>query len=160
MAKDYFNLVTQIVADEKYFDISQAEIERQLAHSGKFKFESEIILDDEGLEVTIPIHLHVGYTNGPEGWSVALVLHNERIDCIDWESRYHDPDGNRQDGWHRHVWDHASKTCQQRKIPIGDLNNEISLRDFLIRCFTLMGILLNRDDHGNPELQFNQNVPN
>jgi hypothetical protein len=155
MARDYFHLVAQIIAEDKYFDVSLAEIERQLDYSGKFRFESESLLDNEGTEVTIPIRLYIGYTNGPEGWSVALVLHNVRVDCIDWEAKYRGIDGNNQSGWHRHQWDHASKTCSDRKIPIPDLNVEISLHEFLVRCFNLMAILLNRDDHGNHELRFN-----
>lgn len=159
MVKDYFHLAARIAAESKYFDISQAEIERQLEHSGKFKFEGELPLEDDGEEVTIPLHLHIASTNGPEAWSVAITLHSVRIDCIDRESKYRDVEGNDQTGWHRHLWDAASKSCEDHKVLVQDLGDEISLHDFLVRCFGLMRILLNRDDHGNYELRFSEDLP-
>jgi hypothetical protein len=55
MPNNYFHLVPHIRAEGKYFDISLNEVERQLRHSNKFKFEGELVLDDDGEEATIPV---------------------------------------------------------------------------------------------------------
>jgi hypothetical protein len=156
---NYFHLVAEIREEEKYFDISLNEIERQLRHSNKFKFEGELILTDDGEEVTIPVSLHIGSTDGCTAWTVAITLHNERVDCIDYEKYYSGASGAKESGWHRHEWDAASQNCEILKVPSADLAEEMELRDFLVRSFQLMRILLNAEDHGNYELQFNQNIP-
>ena len=151
---DYFHLVPQICGAQKYFDISLNEIERQLGHSNKFRFEGELILEDDGEEVTIPIHLHIGATNGCTAWTASITLHNERIDCIDHEKTFWSMNGTKESGWHRHIWDVDAKSCKTPKIPLPDFAEDMSLHDFLVRSFQLMGVLLNADDHGNYELQF------
>jgi hypothetical protein len=152
---DYFHLVSQICGTPKYFDLSLNEIERQLGHSNKFRFEGELVLEDDGEEVTIPIHLHIGSTNGCTAWTVAITLHNQRIDCIDHEKTFWSVGGAKESGWHRHIWDVESQSCTIPKLPLVDLTEDLLLRDFLVRSFQVMGVLLNADDHGNYELQFN-----
>jgi hypothetical protein len=155
MPNNYFHLVASIRNEQKYFDINLNEIERQLGHSKKFKFDGELVLEDDGEEATIPISLHIGSTDGCTAWTVAITLHNERIDGIDYEKTYQSTVGAKESGWHRHDWDVESQTCKVRKIPINDLAEEMDLRDFLVRSFQIMGVLLNADDHGNYELRFN-----
>jgi hypothetical protein len=45
-------------------------------------------------------------------------------------------------------------------MPLPDMHEDMGLRDFLVRSFQFMEVLLNADDHGNYGLQFNQNVLN
>lgn len=158
MPRDYFHLADRIVATYKYFDISLPEIERQLGHSTKFRFETEIILDDDGDDVTVPISLYIATAEGSLAWAVAIVLHSERIDGVDWESQYRDAEKNTQAGWHRHIWERTSKSCKQEKKPILGINEEISLHEFLVKCFDLLKILPNRDDYGYAQLSFDQNI--
>jgi hypothetical protein len=51
----------------------------------------------------------------PRDWSTALLLHNLRFDGIDWEGFVDDHRGHRCSGWHRHIWDSAIESCQQKK---------------------------------------------
>jgi hypothetical protein len=152
---DYFHLVPQIRGTGKYIDISLDEIERQLGHNNKFKFEGELLLEDDGEEVVVPINLHIGSTNGCTAWTVAITLHSKRIDCIDHERTYISNAGEKESGWHRHAWDVASQSCDIPKVPLQDFTDDLPLREFLVRSFQMMGVLLNAEDHGNYELQFN-----
>ena len=152
---DFFHLVPQICGAQKYFDISLGEIERQLGHSNKFRFDGELILEHDGEELMIPIHLNIGATNGSRAWTMSITLHNKRIDCIDHEPSFLSVNETKEYGWHRHIWDANANSCETRKTPLADLAQEMSLHDFLVRSFQLMGVLLNADDHGNYELQFN-----
>jgi len=160
MPNNYFHLVPHIRAEGKYFDISLNEVERQLRHSNKFKFEGELVLDDDGEEATIPVSLHISSTNGCTAWTAAITLHSKRIDCIDWEKTYPSIEETKESGWHRHHWDVESQSCEKRKMPLPDMHEDMGLRDFLVRSFQFMEVLLNADDHGNYGLQFNQNVLN
>lgn len=157
---DYFHLVPEIRGAQKYFDISLNEIERQLGHSHKFRFDGELILEHDGEELTIPVHLHISSTNGCMAWHVSITLHNRRIDCIDHEKTFVSNAGNKASGWHRHIWDEGAQSCEMPKLPLPDLLEDMELHDFLVRSFQIMGVLLNAEDHGNYELQFNQNIPN
>lgn len=149
---DYFHLVPQIRGAQKYFDISLSEIERQLEHSQKFRFEGELTLEHDGEELTIPIQLNIGATNGCSAWAMSITLHNERIDCVDHEKTFLSMDGTKESGWHRHIWDTNAKSCKTPKVPLPDLAEDMSIHEFLVRSFQLMGVLLNADDHGNYEL--------
>ena len=100
------------------------------------------------------LSLHVSWKNWPAGSTVALIMHNERIDGIDREGKYTDSKGTQQSGWHRHQWDENEKSCRYRKAPIEDVGGVIGKEEFLTRIFSLMNIRLNRADHGIYELQF------
>lgn len=85
---------------------------------------------------------------------MALLLHTVRIDGIDLEASYVDKHGNRRSGWHRHVWNAATKEAEKLKEQIDNLDNVDTIEEFLIRSFQVMNITLNRLDYGNYELRF------
>jgi hypothetical protein len=152
MPREYFHLVPRIVEEEKYFDVSRAEIQRELETRGEFGIETFHELNDDGEQVTVTLDLRISYKNGYGGWSVALLLHNERVDGIDFEARYTSMDDQSCSGWHRHCWNEAAKEAKTQKKPLTDLDGIDNLEDFLIRIFATLRIRLNQEDHGNYEL--------
>ena len=153
MPRDYFHLVQRIVEAEKYFDVSRAEIQRELEQSGEFAVETYLELDDgNGERVTVTIDLRISYKDGYRGWSAALLLHSERVDGIDFEARYTDVNGNPCSGWHRHLWNPETREAKIGKQPIGDLDDVNGCEEFLIRIFGLLRIRLNQADHGTYDL--------
>ena len=155
MPNDLFHLAAEIIETAKYFDVSLQEIEWDLTDGGKFSRDSEIVLEDNGEEITAVVGLRVSSGGSQNGWTIALLLHQERIDGIDFEQRYIDYEGNQKSGWHRHLWDAATKSCKVRKMEVADLDNVGDLRQFLMIGFNLLGIVLNKADYGNPELPLN-----
>lgn len=151
MASNNFFLVPQIVADDKYFDVSAAEIIRALlAPSGKFdQTEEHETKDEYNVDFRIIIRLNINcQSKVPEGWTIALKLHNERIDGIDWESEFTAADGSTGHGWHRHEWSQQAQSAKHRKIPVPDFAGIEAREQFLIRALSIMRIKLNARDYG------------
>lgn len=147
MPNDYFHLVPAIRDEQKYFDISLAEIVREVSHV-KIAMSSELVIVQEGVELTIPISLRASKQ------SVALLLHDIRFDCIDHEARFEDCNGEKRNGWHRHVWDGTVRNCEKGKIHLPDFADDLPLEEVLRRSLSLMSVVLNADDNGNYELQW------
>jgi hypothetical protein len=116
MASDKFFLVPQIVATEKYIDISRDEIERNLNDEGgevDYDWE-ETLTDDFNVEWNVTLKLNISCKSPlMVGWSIALKLHQIRIDGIDWHSAFCDPEGTKHHGWHRHA------LTKRNKVPTG-----------------------------------------
>jgi hypothetical protein len=120
MASNNFFLVPQIVADDKYFDVSRPEILRDLrAPAGKFdRTEEHETKDEYNVDFRVIIRLNVNcQSKVPEGWTIALKLHNERIDGVDWESEFTASDGITVHGWHRHQYSVRKARSIQRFQP-------------------------------------------
>jgi hypothetical protein len=151
---ELFFLVPKIVAAKKYIDISRDEIERALnAQNGCFDFEwEEALVDDFHQEhfATLRLNIHCA-SSLMVGWTIALKLHNERIDGIDWHLTYDDPDGQKQYGWHRHEFDQREKRAT-RRVPTNCLRNAGSKADFLVRTLSELNISVSGADHGNYDL--------
>lgn len=86
------------------------------------------------------------------GWSIALKLHQIRIDGIDWHSVYRDPDGHKHHGWHRHRFDRRKQSAEGQRWPTKVLERASDRTHFLISTLKEMNIALSRGDHGNYEL--------
>lgn len=152
MASNYFFLVPRIVSDTKYFDVSVGEILRALdSAAGKFeRTEEHETRDEYNLEQHVILRLNINCQSMlPQGWTIALKLHNERIDGIDWESEYTAADGTTQHGWHRHQWSQKEESAKFRKIPSNDLDNVDGREQFLIRAFSIMRITVSGKDYGD-----------
>lgn len=152
MVTNNFFLVPQIVADEKYFDVSIPEIVRALnSPNGKFERAEEHITTDEfAIPQPVILRLNVNcQSKMPEGWTMALKLHNERIDGFDWESEFTAKDGSVQQGWHRHEWNQRTQSAKKTKIPLSDLDTVDSREQFLIRAFGHMRIRWSTTDYGD-----------
>jgi hypothetical protein len=151
MASNNFFLVPQIVADRKYFDVSASEILRSLhARSGKFDLKAEHETKDEyNVDFRVIIRLNVNCQSVmPEGWTIALKLHDERIDGFDFESVFDTANGSKARGWHRHQWDQRAQSAKRIKLPAPDLNGVDAREQFLNRALSMMRIRLNARDYG------------
>ncbi|SRR5258708_4012829 len=152
MASNKFYLVPQIRADEKYFDVSVAEILRSiLAPSGKFDLKEEHATKDEfGIDCRVLLRLNVNCQSKiPEGWTISLKMHDERIDGFDWESKFDAVDGTEGHGWHRHQWSQREQSAKHAKIPAPDLDGIDAREQFLIRTLSLIRIKTNARDYGD-----------
>jgi hypothetical protein len=92
----------------------------------------------------------------PEGWAMAILLNNSRIDGIDWEQRVGDHRGKCFNcrGWHRHMWKpagaDANKECISGFSPT-------TLREFVETSFAALNIDLKEETgDGNEQLPFDQ----
>jgi hypothetical protein len=157
MPTDFFFLVGQIVTEKKYFHCSLGDISQHLEADGHCEVEAEHHTEDDYSTVhTVLLRLNISCKNktNTTSWSVALKLHNIRIDGIDSEPVYPGMDGTLYQGWHRRVWNHRHQSAERNKIPVADLDVIKGRDHFLNIVFNLMGILLDRNDHGPDELQF------
>jgi len=152
---DKFFLGPIIVATKKYIDISRDEIERTLNdENGEFDYDwEETVTDELHTEHVVTLKLNIS-CKGPLmiSWSIALKLHQIRIDGIDWHSSYCDPDGNKQHGWHRHRFDPRKQSADSQRWPTNALEQSSGRTDFLIRTLKEMNITLSGVDHGNYNL--------
>jgi hypothetical protein len=108
MPTDYFSLVEKIVEERKYFDISRGELVRILEANGEADLDTEHHTTDDysnECNVVLRLNVHCKHPSHVEGWTIALKLHNTRIDGFDFELKFVDADGSIHSGWHRHVWD-------------------------------------------------------
>lgn len=152
---DKFFLASTIVAAEKYIDISRDEIERTLSdENGEFDYDwEETVLDDLGNEHVVTLKLNINCKSQlMVSWSISLKLHQIRIDGIDWHSVYTDPNGDRQNGWHRHRFDPKKQRADGQRWPTKALDQMSNRTQFLIRTLSEMNIRLSGVDHGNYEL--------
>jgi hypothetical protein len=150
MAETRFHLVSGILREGKYFDISVPEIIRAIeSEEGQAEIFCDHCTVDEGVELEVPLRLRIGGSvMEPESWQVALLMHSVRIDGIDDESFYFDADGQEREGWHRHEWDRRENSCEREKRPIAGLDDCPSLEIFLYEVFRQMRIRWNKVDHG------------
>jgi hypothetical protein len=77
-------------------------------------------------------------------WAMAVVLYSSamdgRIDCIDFENRFEDIDGNVRGGFHRHLWDRAEGSCERHKVALPDFKPS-DVGNFIKRGFLLLNII-------------------
>jgi len=155
MPSNLFPFAPQIIAEEKYFDVSRDQIVREL-QVGDAEFETEHqFVDDFGNEMTAVLRLNMSCRNNyVRGWTISLKLHKERIDGVDWEPYFVGNDGNRKSGWHRHVWNQKLQSAKSGKIPVQGLDEVNNREDFVIRALKEMNITLNKTDYGTDQLPF------
>jgi len=152
MATNNFFLVPQIVATDKYFDVSIPEMLRAVSStSGKFeRSEEQLVADEYGVEHPVLMRLNVNCQSVvPQGWTVALKLHKIRVDGIDWEQDFDAIDGTKGHGWHRHQWNQRKQDAKDSKIPLADFDNVDAREQFLIRALSLLKIKWNKVDYGD-----------
>jgi hypothetical protein len=155
MRRSLFEFVDQIREASKYFDVSRQEILRELLVKGKCQIVTEHDVNDRGDTITAPLRLNVAAHEGALiAWTVALKLHNIRIDGIDYEAKFRTVNGDVAHGWHRHQWSASDESADVGKIPIDILDDITTREEFLIRSFKLLRISLNPLDHGQDILRF------
>lgn len=155
MASNKFFLVPQIVAAKKYIDISRDDMERNLNdENGEVEYDwEETITDDFDIEHVVTLKLNISCKSPIMlAWSIALKLHQIRIDGVDWHSTFYDPEGNKHQGWHRHRFDQKKENADGQRWPTKALEGASDKTTFLIRTLKEMNISLSGVDHGNYEL--------
>jgi len=163
MATAKFFLAPKIVEAKKYLDISRDQIERDLNDEGgevEYDWE-ETVIDDFSVEHNVTLKLNIACK--PQmalAWSIALKLHQIRIDGIDWHNTFCDPEGNKQHGWHRHRFDQKKESADAQRWPTNALDDVSDKTTFLIRTLKEMNILLSGVDHGNYNLFTDQRSVN
>jgi hypothetical protein len=108
--------------------------------------------DSDGSDVTVSLVVNVGGSvDSWVGWSVALMMHSVRIDGIDHEFQYKacNSNGERIDGWHRHIWRDSLREADTCKIPIEGFEDCLTLENFLFRIARVMKITWNRADNAD-----------
>ena len=86
---------------------------------------------------------------------MAVLVHEIRVTGIDHELQYKDGDGNRQRGWHKHVWNKREQSSKEYKEALAGFEVE-DIDGFLIRAFKELRISVSGRDYGDPELPFDQ----
>jgi hypothetical protein len=157
MVRNHFHLVSKILADGFYSNISRAEIERDVYTNGEFDEQFEVVVDDGGTDVPVVLRLivHRGRKTSLETFAIAVLIHDVRIAGIDFEARSKDPGGKKAHGWHRHEWDASARTSDYRKIPLEAFDGFTDLDGFLVRAMQVLKITFSGRDYGAPGLQFN-----
>jgi hypothetical protein len=127
-----------------------AAIKRELMVKGRCNVFFEVDLtDSSGLPVTASTRLNIagGVDRPLTSWTLALKLHNVRIDGIDHEFRFNALGGDVGHGWHRHQWDQSEETADHDKVPITDLDDIASGEEFLLRGLSVLKISANPVDY-------------
>lgn len=104
--------------------------------------------------VVLRLNVHCKHPSHVEGWTIALKLHNTRIDGFDFELKFVDADGSIHSGWHRHVWDNKIGSAERNKRPVKDFDGVGSREEFLVRALKLFHVDLSATDYGTDELPF------
>jgi len=157
MPTNYFFLVENFVSEKKYFDTSRSEVLRQLEVKGEADVETEHVATDDysnAHTVILRLNIHCKHPNYVQGWTIALKLHNTRIDGFDWEAKFAGIDGASHTGWHRHAWNHRAESAERNKVPVEDFAGIRSREEFLIRALKLLRIDMSATDYGSDLLPF------
>ena len=150
MRRAFFEYVDQIRAAEKYFDVSREEIRRLLMTKGKCHLPCDVdIVDSSGQPATAGVRLNISaVAESPLCWTMALKLHDIRIDGVDYESRFRLANGDVGHGWHRHQWNASDETADRHKVEVADFDTVTTRDEFIIRGLSLMRVRLSAVDHG------------
>jgi len=150
MRRALFDFVDRIRDDEKYLDVSTLEIRRALLAKGKCHLEMEYDLTlADGKPITADLRLNINALGEhPTSWTMALKLHDTRIDGFDFETKFDMLDGQEGRGWHRHHWDAVEESAKYHKLPVSALDKIDTREDFIIRGLSLLKIRVNPIDHG------------
>lgn len=112
-------------------------------------FDHQFVIDVEGHTGTLAtatLRLSIARRSAnPRCWSIALLIHNERFDGIDYESHFKDWKGNRRAGWHRHVWD-SDELHARRKESIDGFDTITEFPAFLSDACSALRILLEDEE--------------
>ena len=92
----------------------------------------------------------------PRNWSMALIMANVRIDGVDFEERVDDYRGHRCSGWHRHIWDTDTESCERCKECLSDFGPFNLFPEFVLAASTVLGIEFEEEEERDavPSLPF------
>jgi hypothetical protein len=117
-----------------------------LAKDGTFDERAKV----RGITGTIRIIIRAR-TAFPEGWAMAILLDNDRIDGIDWERVVKDHRGKKCSGWHRHIWKNGD--CKRSKECLPQFNPQTT-KDFILEGFKILNVKLGRSVRDDRQLSF------
>lgn len=134
-------LVPDLLAQEKYFDISCDEIQEELK-AGRADIKREVFVDVSG--ETIVIWLRLNFTGLdqelPVRWKASLKAGGKRIAGLDHEPDFTDMNGQPAQGWHRHVW--CSKTKQAESLKESVSVGATTVSQFIHGATRMFGVVL------------------
>jgi hypothetical protein len=85
----------------------------------------------------------------PVAWQMSIALYStrldRRVDCIDWEGRFGDVNGQICSGFHRHVWDPQAMSCDLPKLSLPEFN-PATIADFITMGFAMMRIAPRKEE--------------
>jgi hypothetical protein len=116
--------------------------------SGAFDHRFKISLEIEsGMQETLSLRWAMTRRNAiPKNWSMALLLRDTRIDCIDFELRVSDHRGHLCGGWHRHIWDSDAWSCERKKECLDGFGPFLEFKDFVRDGCHILGIHLQEEE--------------
>jgi hypothetical protein len=116
-------------------------------HGGNFSTTAKV----RGASEFVRIAVRVRRADKPTSWAMSVLMNNQRIDGIDWESVVHDHRGKKCTGWHRHAWTISAADTLKECLPAF---NPRDVHDFLLLGFGLLKVQLRResDDAASPVL--------
>src|SRR4051812_20520517 len=89
--REFFHLVEQIRAEDKYFDYSRLEVTSRLAEDSRITVECDHNTTSESGPEEVPLELCIARRR--KHWSAALMMHRICIDRVDWLPSYPCEDG-------------------------------------------------------------------
>jgi len=150
MRRELFDYVEQIRDAQKSIEVSLKDIQRELRGKSKCDVYFDVdVIDSNGLPVTASVRLNIagGLDRPLTSWTLAMKLHNIRIDGIDHEFRFKMLSGAVGHGWHRHYWDKSEGTADHHKLPIDALDHIASGEEFLSHGLNVLKIRADTVDH-------------
>lgn len=148
---DAISAVSDVLKAGVYFDVNLDEVERELDEAGEFeaRFPQPVMIGGGAAALEARLNIR---TSAPvrQAWTVTVKMTAQRVAGVDYEGSYSTADGTKKSGWHRHVWD--GKSAERNKVEVDGLDDVSSRRQFLQRAFSMLGVQLNRQDHGSDEL--------
>jgi hypothetical protein len=147
---------------KKACDLSLAQVLRKFNDQSKFddSFRVSVPLESSST-VTLPIRWTINCRGPhPRSWGMTILMDNVRIDGVDHEQRVKDHRGQIGSGWHRHIWNPASKHSDDKECLDG-FGNFVTRREFVRDGCELLRIELREsgdEDYGTTGLLFGQGI--
>jgi hypothetical protein len=116
-------------------------------HGGNFSAKAKL----RNMSEYVRIIVRVRRADKPTSWAMSVLMNNQRIDGIDWESLVHDHRGRKCRGWHRHMWTAVATDTLKECLPDFDPQ---TIREFLLAGFEILKVQLKKEnrDAGNAVL--------
>jgi hypothetical protein len=158
-----FSHVPAILQMTKPCRLSLGEVLGKFDENGTFDFAFTLRLQlDSGSSMPFQMRWIIRCRSEDETcWSSRLLLDNWAIDGVDCERRFVCLDGSRATGWHRHIWDISTASCDGHKEPLGGFGNFESRRHFVRDVSNILGLELRQhggEEHGTTGLLFGQGI--
>lgn len=152
-----FSQVPAIRETQKYCGLSLSSILSKISgiskapNAGRFDHRFSVDVEiDGGSQISVLLRWAMLRRNvKPHNWAMSLLLNDRRIDCIDHEWTVLDHRGYTCTGWHRHVWDPATQSCEVKKECLTGFGPFTTFSEFVVSGCSTMAIKLEEEDPKN-----------